>query len=212
MNFNEFAASQSQSQSQPQMEGDTSRGKIALEKMRRVKAEERNAELQKIQNVQDIDQLVRDTGGEAAVIPEKVAQRMGKRMLPFVGIPLFGLVGTFVGFWYMATYRDVEFQPALVAGSTIAVLAVSLGGITYSMMSASWDPEREGSVFGTDEFSRNIGSIKDGFTRSKDNAVVREQIMLEENFGKQKVSSSKSSKNNKKIAQSLAEKLGDGMD
>jgi len=80
------------------------------------------------------------------------------------------------------------------------------------MMSASWDPEREGSVFGTDEFSRNIGSIKDGFTRSKDNAVVREQIMLEENFGKQKVSSSKSSKNNKKIAQSLAEKLGDGMD
>jgi len=166
----------------------------------------------KIQNVQDIDQLVRDTGGEAAVIPEKVAQRMGKRMLPFVGIPLFGLVGTFVGFWYMATYRDVEFQPALVAGSTIAVLAVSLAGITYSMMSASWDPEREGSVFGTDEFSRNIGSIKDGFSRSKDNAVVREQIMLEENFGKQKVSSSKSSKNNKKIAQSLAEKLGDGMD
>jgi predicted FMN-binding regulatory protein PaiB len=80
------------------------------------------------------------------------------------------------------------------------------------MMSASWDPEREGSVFGTDEFSRNIGSIKDGFSRSKDNAVVREQIMLEENFGKQKVSSSKSSKNNKKIAQSLAEKLGDGMD
>ena len=102
MNFNEFALPQQQSQSQQQqLEGDTSRGKIALEKMRRVKAEERNAELQKIQNVQDIDQLVRDTGGEAAVIPEKVAQRMGKRMLPFVGIPLFGLVGTFVGFWYM---------------------------------------------------------------------------------------------------------------
>ena len=110
MNFNEFAASQqqqSQSQQPQQMEGDTSRGKIALEKMRRVKAEERNAELQKIQNVQDIDQLVRDTGGEAAVIPEKVAQRMGKRMLPFVGIPLFGLVGTFVGFWYMVRLVDV---------------------------------------------------------------------------------------------------------
>ncbi|MGK3738297.1 MAG: hypothetical protein ACI8RD_002631 [Bacillariaceae sp.] len=80
------------------------------------------------------------------------------------------------------------------------------------MLSASWDPEREGSVFGTDEFSRNIGNIKGGLTRSRDNAVVREQIMLEENFGKQTVSSSKSSKNNKKIAQSLAEKLGDGFD
>jgi hypothetical protein len=100
MNFNEFAATAPSQQSQ-QMEGDTSRGKIALEQMRRVKAEERNAELQKIKNVQDVDQLVRETGGEAAVIPEKVAQRMGKRMLPFVGIPLFGGVGAFVGFWYM---------------------------------------------------------------------------------------------------------------
>jgi hypothetical protein len=102
MNFNEFAATEPPpSQQSQQMGGDTSRGKIALEKMRRVKAEERNAELQKIKNVQDVDQLVRETGGEAAVIPEKVAQRMGKRMLPFVGIPLFGGIGAFIGFWYM---------------------------------------------------------------------------------------------------------------
>jgi len=105
---------------------DTSRGKAALDKMRREKAEERNAELQKMQNVQDVDKMMLETGGEAAVIPEKVAQRMGKRMLPFVGIPLFGGIGTFVGFWYMATYKDVEFQPVLVAGSTIALLAIGL--------------------------------------------------------------------------------------
>ena len=105
---------------------DTSRGKAALDKMRREKAEERNAELQKMKNVQDVDKMMLETGGEAAVIPEKVAQRMGKRMLPFVGIPLFGGIGTFVGFWYMATYRDVEFQPVMVAGTTIALLATGL--------------------------------------------------------------------------------------
>jgi len=63
---------------------------------------------------------------EAAVIPEKVAQRMGKRMLPFVGIPLFGAMGSFVGFWYFATYRDQEFQPALVAAVSIGLLAMGL--------------------------------------------------------------------------------------
>ena len=105
---------------------DTSRGKAALDRMRREQAEQRNAELQKMKEVQEVDQMMLETGGEAAVIPEKVAQRMGKRMLPFVGIPLFGSIATFVGFWYMATYQDMEFQPVLVAGSTIAFLAIGL--------------------------------------------------------------------------------------
>lgn len=187
---------------------DTSRGKIALEKMRREKAEQRNAELQKMKEVVQQDQLVRESGGEAAVIPEKVAQRMGKRMLPFVGIPLFGSMAAFVGFWYMATYRDMEFQPVLVAGTTIALLATGLIGITYSMMSASWDPERDGSVLGTDEFSRNIDNIKEGLGRSRDNAQVREQMMLEENFALRQ----KQAKEKKPAPSSLIEKMGEELD
>ena len=104
---------------------DMALGKAALEKMRRERAEKRNEELRRVQEVQDVDAMLRETP-EAAVIPEKVAQRMGKRMLPFVGLPLFGAMGSFVGFWYMATYRDMEFQPALVAASTIALLAIGL--------------------------------------------------------------------------------------
>jgi len=204
--FNPFDKSP---QSGVPLKTDTFRGKTALDKMRREKAEERNAELQKMKAVQDVDAMMLETGGEAAVIPEKVAQRMGKRMLPFVGVPLLGGMGAFVGFWYMATYRDVEFQPVLVAGSTIALLATGLIGITYSMMSASWDPEREGSVLGTDEFSRNIDNIKGGLNRSRDNAAVREQIMIEENRMRQ----TQAPKEPKKpAATSLAEKMGDELD
>jgi len=187
---------------------DTSRGKAALDKMRREKAEQRNAELQKMKELEEVDQMMLETGGEAAVIPEKVAQRMGKRMLPFVGIPLFGSMGAFVGFWYMATYRDMEFQPVLVAGTTIALLAIGLVGITYSMMSASWDPEREGSVLGTDEFSRNIDNIKGGLSRSRENAQVREQIMMEENRARQM----QTSKPKKPAPTSLAQKMGDELE
>jgi hypothetical protein len=104
---------------------DMSMGKAALEKMRRERAEKRNQELLRVKEVQEVDALLRESP-EAAVIPEKVAQRMGKRMLPFVGVPLFGAMGSFVGFWYMATYRDMEFQPALVATSTIVLLVVGL--------------------------------------------------------------------------------------
>jgi hypothetical protein len=118
---------------------DTSRGKAALDKMRREKAEQRNAELQKMKDLEEVDQMMLETGGEAAVIPEKVAQRMGKRMLPFVGIPLFGAMGTFVGFWYMATYRDMEFQPVLVAGSTIALLVIGLVVRNMEEFCAGWE-------------------------------------------------------------------------
>lgn len=106
-------------------ESDISQGKVALERMRRERAEQRNQELLKVKEVQEVDAMLRETP-EAAVIPEKVAQRMGKRMLPFVGVPLFGAMGSFVGFWYFATYRDQEFQPALVAAVSIGLLAVGL--------------------------------------------------------------------------------------
>jgi hypothetical protein len=77
------------------------------------------------------------------------------------------------------------------------------------MMSASWDPEREGSVFGTDEFSRNIDNIKGGLNRSRDNAQVREQIMVEENRMRQ-MQAKKEPK--KPAATSLTEKMGDELD
>lgn len=111
----------------PQAEesSDMSQGARALAEMRRERAEKRNEELRRVRAMQEADALVREQPG-AAAIPEKVARRMGARMLPFVGIPLIGGMGAFVGFWYMATYQDMEFQPALVAASTIGLLAFGL--------------------------------------------------------------------------------------
>ena len=43
-------------------------------------------------------------------------------------------------------------------------------------MSASWDPEREGSVLGVEEFQRNMGNIKQGLGRSRDDALLREKM------------------------------------
>jgi len=85
-------------------------------------------------------------------------------------------MGTFIVFWYLATYRNLEFQPALVAFSTIGVLGVSLLGITYSVMSASWDPEVEGSLIGAEEFKTNLGNIQDGLKRSRENAILRDKM------------------------------------
>ena len=98
-------------------------GQRALEKIRRERAEQKNAELQRARELLQQDIQAQQT---EAAIPEKVAQRMGQRMIPFVGIPLFLSMGVFVGFWYMATYRDMSFEPSLVAASTILILVLGL--------------------------------------------------------------------------------------
>ena len=62
-------------------------------------------------------------------------------------------------------------------------------GITYSVMSASWDPDREGGALGVDEFKTNVANIQDGLKRSRENAILREKVSglsegeLEKAFG-----------------------------
>ena len=43
-------------------------------------------------------------------------------------------------------------------------------------MSASWDPDREGTFLGTEEFARNVDNIKEGLGRSRENAVLRDKM------------------------------------
>lgn len=70
----------------------------------------------------------------------------------------------------------MEFQPALVATTSFVFLAIGLLGITYSVMSASWDDDREGSGLGIDEFKTNVGNLKEGLARTRENALLREKM------------------------------------
>lgn len=49
-------------------------------------------------------------------------------------------------------------------------------------MSTSWDPDRQGSFLGTEEFSRNLENIKDGLSRSRDNAILRDKLATDQDM------------------------------
>mmetsp|Transcript_18898 Transcript_18898/g.54744 ORF Transcript_18898/g.54744 Transcript_18898/m.54744 type:complete len:290 (-) Transcript_18898:646-1515(-) len=183
-------------------------GQQALQRMRDQRQAAADKELRAVSNLRAVDDALREDAGVAA-IPEKVAMRMGKRMLPFVGIPLFGTMGAFVAFWYLATYKDYEFQPAAVATVTVGFLVTGLLGITYSMLSASWDPDREGSTFGADEFNRNVGNLKEGLSRSRENALLRERMagMPEEEIRRALNDLDKRDEKRKRDAEGLREKM-----
>lgn len=165
----DLATPLSATSTEPQMNA----GQRALAQMRAERQTKKDEELRRIAQIREMDAQVAE---ESAAIPERVAQRMGKRMLPFVGIPLFGGMGAFVAFWYFATYKGVEFEPVVVAATTIGLLAISLLGITYSVLSASWDDDREGGALGVEEFKKNVGSVTQGVKRSRENQLLRERM------------------------------------
>ena len=73
-------------------------GQMALERLEAEERKKKDEELRRVREMRDVDQAVKGDVN-AAVIPEKVAQRMTKRMLPFVGIPLFGVMGVLGVLW-----------------------------------------------------------------------------------------------------------------
>ena len=53
---------------------------------------------------------------------------------------------------------------------------LGLLGITYGIMSASWEPDKEGSNLGIDEFKTNFARVKDGLKRTRETAELKDDI------------------------------------
>jgi hypothetical protein len=85
-----------------------------------------------------------------------------------------------------------------------------LKGITYSIVSASWDEDREGSLLGVEEFQKNVGNIKEGLERSKENARLREKMAGLPEAEIQKAIADLDKREKKE--QSFQTKLGDELD
>jgi VIT1/CCC1 family predicted Fe2+/Mn2+ transporter len=92
-------------------------------------------------------------------IPEGVSRRMIKRMALFSGIPTALGMSTFV-VSYLVVTNDLILLPNYV------VLLVSLGwfglgvlGLSYGVLSASWDEDDPGSKLGWAEFKTNWGRM-----------------------------------------------------
>ncbi|CAK9053646.1 Protein PAM68 [Durusdinium trenchii] len=62
--------------------------------------------------------------------------------------------------------QEIVIPPTLMAFVTLALLALAIFGGSYGMMSASWDPDKEGSALGAEEFGDNMKILGEGFRRA----------------------------------------------
>ena len=108
---------------------------------------------------------------EETTIPKVVSQRMVRRVAIFCGIPTFLGIGTLVGSYLLLTYADVELPPLAVLLVNLGFFGLGVLGITYGVLSASWDENRAGGLLGLSEFSTNFGRMVQGWRESRQNKV-----------------------------------------
>ncbi|XP_072961908.1 protein PAM68, chloroplastic [Typha angustifolia] len=92
---------------------------------------------------------------EEGTIPEVVTNRMMRRMGLSVGIPLsLGLL-FFPFFYYLKVGAKLDVPTWIPFGVSFFFFGSALLGVSYGIVSASWDPLREGSLLGWNEAQRN---------------------------------------------------------
>ena len=129
---------------------------------------------EKIRKLKEEEALIASDPSVGAV-PELVANRMIRRIGFFFGIPVFGGLSLFIAAIIASKKYDTVIPPYVMAYATQIPFVVGLAGITYAILSSSWD-EQPGSLLGVQEFKTNFGRIKEGLSRTRSTAELRDEI------------------------------------
>jgi hypothetical protein len=102
-----------------------------------------------------------------AQIPEIVSQRMGRRMAWFSGIPTVCGMMTFVASYFLVKQAGLDLPPSVVLLVSAGFFGLGVVGLSYGLLSASWDEENVGSLLGTEQFGVNFGRLQAGWKEGK---------------------------------------------
>jgi hypothetical protein len=92
---------------------------------------------------------------EEIAIPQVVSQRMIRRVAAFCGIPTALGIGTLIISYLLLTYAQIKLPNIAVLLVNMGLFGLGVLGITYGVLSASWDEDRVGSWLGWSEFTTN---------------------------------------------------------
>jgi hypothetical protein len=96
---------------------------------------------------------------EEMAIPQVISQRMLRRVAGFCGIPTVLGISTLIVSYLLAKYTGVRLPPIAVLLVNMGCFGLGVLGITYGVLSASWEEEKPGSWLGAGEFTTNWGRM-----------------------------------------------------
>ena len=133
-------------------------GQVSKQSLKRIKeATETTAREKNEENARKAEERKKFQNAQKKAVPQIVTDRMLSRVVRFSGIPMVLGFTTGPTYYYFAKINTQEWlEPWMFFAASTATFGLAFLGITYGVLSASWDPSREGSALGVDEFKMNI--------------------------------------------------------
>ncbi|MDJ0674685.1 MAG: PAM68 family protein [Calothrix sp. MO_167.B42] len=108
---------------------------------------------------------------EQLAIPKVVSQRMMRRVAAFCGVPTLLGISTLIVSYLLLIYTEIKLPPISVLLLNLGFFGLGVLGITYGVLSASWEEDRAGGVMGWQEFNTNRERMVAAWRESKQKKV-----------------------------------------
>ncbi|MBP0021495.1 MAG: PAM68 family protein [Cyanobacteria bacterium SBLK] len=103
----------------------------------------------------------------SSAIPEVVSQRMIRRMALMCGIPTGLGLSSFFIFYAAVSQGWAEIPPQLVFYATLGLFGLGFFGLSYGVLSTSWEEDRPGGWIGWQEFTLNAARLLQGWRTAR---------------------------------------------
>lgn len=113
----------------------------------------------------------RSISKEERTIPEVVSRRMVSRMAVFCGVPTALGMFTFIASYFIVTQEWLTLPHIAVVLVSMGFFGLGVIGLTYGILSASWDESTPGTWFGWNEFTTNFGRMRAAWRASKQKSL-----------------------------------------
>jgi UDP-N-acetylmuramyl pentapeptide phosphotransferase/UDP-N-acetylglucosamine-1-phosphate transferase len=87
-------------------------------------------------------------------------------MAVFSGIPTGMGMATFVVSYFLVRAK-VDLPPSVVLLVSLGFFGLGVVGLSYGLLSASWDEDQAGSLIGTEQFGVNFGRLQAGWKEAR---------------------------------------------
>lgn len=158
------------------MSSESKRNRLPFEPGKRKKSAKKNAQEAKPQNQQSPPSPKTEVKSsppsprltkEERSIPKTVSDRMIRRMALLCGVPsALGMLTFIVSYWIVSN-ELFELPNTAVVLVSLGFFGLGVLGLSYGVLSASWDEQVPGSAIGWSEFTTNWGRMAEARRAAK---------------------------------------------
>ena len=109
----------------------------------------------------------RKSEASLSAIPDVVSKRMARRMALFAGIPTALGMLTFVVSYWIVIHEWFKLPTVAVVFVSMGFFGLGVLGLTYGILSTSWEEDRIGGWLGMNEFTTNFARMTAAWRSAK---------------------------------------------